>query len=40
MRREQRPGTGYKRHPLAYLYQTLGLYHIPTRRADMLNAKA
>ena len=40
MRREQRPGTGYKRYPLAYLYQTLGLYQIPTRRADMPNAKA
>jgi group II intron reverse transcriptase/maturase len=40
MRREKRYGTGYKRYPLAYLYQTLGLYEIPTRRADMLNAKA
>jgi RNA-directed DNA polymerase len=40
MRREQRYGTGYKRYPLAYLYQTLGLYPIPTRRSDMLNAKA
>jgi RNA-directed DNA polymerase len=40
MRRAQRPGTGYKRYPLAYLYQTLGLYQIPTRRADMSNAKA
>ena len=40
MRREKRYGTGYKRYPSAYLYQTLGLYPIPTRRADMLNAKA
>jgi RNA-directed DNA polymerase len=40
MRREQRYGTGYKRYPLTYLYQTLGLYEIPTRSADMLNAKA
>jgi RNA-directed DNA polymerase len=40
MRREQRYGTGYKRYPLAYLYETLGLYPIPTRRADMPNAKA
>jgi hypothetical protein len=40
MRREKRYGTGYKRYPLAYLYQTLGLYPIPTRRSDMLNAKA
>lgn len=40
MRREQRPGTGYKRYPLAHLYQTLGLHPIPTRRADMPNANA
>ena len=40
MRREQRHGTGYKRYPIAYLYETLGLYPIPTRRADMLKAKA
>jgi hypothetical protein len=29
-----------KRHPLAYLYQMLGLYPIPTRRADIPHAKA
>jgi group II intron reverse transcriptase/maturase len=40
MRREQRYGTGYKRYPTTYLYQTLGLYAIPTRRAAVLNAKA
>ena len=40
MRREQRHGTGYKRYPSLYLYRTLGLYPIPTRRSDMLNAKA
>jgi RNA-directed DNA polymerase len=40
MRREERAGTGYKRYPVAYLYQTLGLYQIPTRRAVVLNAKA
>ena len=40
MRREQRTGTGYKRYPVAYLYETLGLYNIPTRRAAVLNAKA
>ena len=40
MRREQCYGTGYRRYPTAYLYQTLGLYAIPTRRAVVLNAKA
>jgi RNA-directed DNA polymerase len=40
MRRGKRCGTRYKRYPSAYLYQTLGLYEIPTRRADVLNAKA
>ena len=40
MRREQRHGTGYKRYPSVYLYRTLGLYPVPTRRSDMLNAKA
>ncbi len=40
MRREERAGTGCKRYPVAYLYQALGLYKIPTRRAAVLNAKA
>ena len=40
MRREQRPGTGYKQYPDAYLYQTLGLYQLPTSRAAVLKAKA
>jgi RNA-directed DNA polymerase len=40
MRREKRYGTGYKRYPPDYLYHMLGLYEIPTRRSDMLNAKA
>ena len=39
MRREQRHGTGYKRYPDAYLYETLGLYQLPTSRAAMLKAK-
>lgn len=39
MRREQRQGTGYKRYPDAYLYQTLGLYQLPTSRAAVLNAE-
>lgn len=40
MRREQRRGTGYKRYPDRYLYETLGLYQLPTSRAAVLNAKA
>lgn len=40
MRRQQRQGTGYKQYPDAYLYETLGLYELPTSRAAMLNAKA
>jgi len=40
MRRGKRYGTGYKRYPSVYLYQTLGLYPIPIRQSDMLNAKA
>lgn len=39
MRREQRHGTGYKRYPDSYLYDTLGLYQLPTSRAAVLNAK-
>ena len=39
MRREQRHGTGYKQHPDAYLYETLGLYQLPTSRVTMLKAK-
>jgi RNA-directed DNA polymerase len=40
MRRGKQYGTGYKRYPSVYLYQTLGLYPIPTCHSDMLNAKA
>jgi RNA-directed DNA polymerase len=40
MRREQRHGTGYKRYPDAHLYETLGLYELPTSRVAMLKAKA
>lgn len=39
MRRGKRYGTGYKRYPSVYLYQTLGLYPIPICQSDMLNAK-
>jgi len=39
MRREQRRGTGYKRYPDRYLYETLGLFQLPTSRAAVLNAK-
>lgn len=40
MRREQRQGTGYKRYPDPYLYETLGLFMPPESRAAVLNAKA
>jgi RNA-directed DNA polymerase len=40
MRRQQRHGTGYKQYPDAYLYETLGLYQLPTNREAVLNAKA
>ena len=39
MRREQRRGTGYKRYPDRYLYETLGLFQLPTSRTAVLNAK-
>jgi len=31
--------TGYKQFPDEYLYQTLGLYAVPLRRADLPSAK-
>lgn len=40
MRRGKCYGTGYKRYPRSYLYQTLGLYPKPTRRIAVLNVKA
>lgn len=33
-------GTGYRQYPDKYLYETLGLYKLPTSRADLLRAKA
>ena len=39
MRREQRGGTGYKQYPDAYLYEELGLFPIPGRRAAAPNVK-
>jgi RNA-directed DNA polymerase len=40
MRRSGRRGTGYRRYPDAHLYEVLGLYKLPGRRADPPNAKA
>lgn len=40
MRRLQRGGTGYKRYPDRYLYEDLGLFSVPDRRAAMPNVKA
>jgi RNA-directed DNA polymerase len=39
-RRRGQAGTGYRQHPDEYLYETLGLYSLPLRRADLPSAKA
>jgi hypothetical protein len=39
MRRTGRRGTGFRQIPDEYLYQTLGLYVVPRRRADLPSAK-
>jgi len=33
-------GTGYRQYPDEYLYEALGLFALPHRRADRPNAKA
>jgi RNA-directed DNA polymerase len=40
VRRSGQAGTGYRQYPDGYLYETLGLYALPERRADMPSAKA
>jgi group II intron reverse transcriptase/maturase len=40
MRKRGKKGTGYRQYPDEYLYETLGLYRLPQRRGDLLNAKA
>lgn len=40
MRRDQRGGTGYRQYPDRYLYEELGLFLVPVRRATLPNAKA
>ena len=39
-RRTGQPGTGYRQYPESYLYDTLGLYKLPSARRDLPNAKA
>jgi group II intron reverse transcriptase/maturase len=39
MRRAGRKGVGFRQIPNEYLYETLGLYNIPRRRADLPRAK-
>jgi len=39
-RRSGQTGTGYRQYPDEYLYETLGLYALPLRRADLPSAKA
>jgi RNA-directed DNA polymerase len=38
-RRTSQPGTGYRQYPESYLYETLGLYKLPSARRDLPNAK-
>jgi group II intron reverse transcriptase/maturase len=40
MRRSGRRGTGYRRYPDEYLYETLGLFSLPLHRGDLPRAKA
>lgn len=40
IRRQGKRGTGYRQYPNEYLYETLGLYKLPTSRAAVTNAKA
>ncbi|MGH7086833.1 MAG: group II intron reverse transcriptase/maturase [Acetobacteraceae bacterium] len=40
VRRSGQAGTGYRRYPDEYLYETLGLYALPHRRSDLPSAKA
>jgi RNA-directed DNA polymerase len=40
MRRAGRAGTGFAQIPDKYLYEKLGLYVVPTRRADLSRTKA
>jgi RNA-directed DNA polymerase len=39
MRRSKRRGVGFRQIPNEYLYETLGLYSVPTRRVDLPRAK-
>jgi RNA-directed DNA polymerase len=39
-RRSGQTGTGYRQYPDEYLYEVLGLYPLPLRRADLPSAKA
>ena len=40
VRRSGQAGTGYRQYPGEYLYETLGLYSLPRRRADLPSAMA
>ena len=40
MRRSKKRGTGYRQYPDGHLYDVLGLFKLPVRRADLPNAKA
>ena len=40
IRRQGQRGTGYRKYPDEYLYETLGLYRLPQSRSDVAQAKA
>lgn len=40
VRKHKQQGHGYRRYPGAYLYETLGLFRLPTQRIDRPRAKA
>ena len=39
VKKHKQRGTGYRRYPDEYLYKTLGLFRLPSRRADLPRAK-
>ena len=40
IRRQGQRGTGYRKYPDEYLYETLGLYRLPQSRSAVAKAKA
>lgn len=40
VKKHKQRGTGYRQYPDKYIYDKLGLYKLPAKRADLLRAKA